>query len=160
MDTCTARRIALLGIALAVIGPALAAQDPEPIVGTWALNVAKSTFTPGPAPKSETRTYVMEGQSSKVSSTGVDGDGKPIAREWTVVFDGRDRPMTGDPDADLISSKRVDALTSEFVQKNAGRVVITGTHTILKDGSTLTITTKGINAQGQAISNVLVFEKR
>ena len=71
MDTCTVRRIALLGLALAVIGPGLAAQDPEPIVGTWVLNAAKSTFTPGPGPKSETRTYVMEGQASKVTFKGV-----------------------------------------------------------------------------------------
>ena len=172
--------MALMGITLALLARDLAAQNPEPIVGTWVLNVAKSTFSPGPAPKSETRTYVMEGQASKVTfkgvneprtyvtvwheikatSIGVDGDGKPIAREWIVVFDGKDRPMTGDPDADMMSSKRIDALTSEFIQKNAGKVVITGTRTISKDGNTLTITSKGINAQGQAINNILVFEKQ
>ncbi len=179
MTTSTTRRIAP-GIALALFGLVLAAQDPEPIVGTWALNVARSTFTPGPAPKSELRTYVLEGQATKVTfkgvneprtyttvrqeiratSTRVDADGTTMAREWTVVFDGRDRPMTGDPDADMIASKRLDALTSEFTQRKAGGVVATGTHAVSKDGNTLTITTKGINAQGQSISSVLVFERQ
>jgi hypothetical protein len=29
----------------------------NPVVGTWQLDVAKSKFSPGPAPKTDTRTY-------------------------------------------------------------------------------------------------------
>jgi hypothetical protein len=59
-----------------------------------------------------------------------------------------------------VSLKRLDAFTAEFSQKNAGKVVITGTQAISKDGTVMTITTKGINAKGQTINDVLVFEKQ
>ena len=136
------------------------AQSADPVVGTWVLNVAKSKFSPGPALKSESRTYTMVGQEIKATSKGVGGDGKPTTGEWTIVYDGKDRPQTGNPDADTLSLKRVDAFTTEFTQKKAGKVVITGTRTISRDGKVMTITTKGTNAKGQAINEVEIFEKR
>ena len=52
-----------LGTLLAALGVAqLAAQADDPVVGTWELNVGKSKFDPGPAPKSESRTYSVVGQ--------------------------------------------------------------------------------------------------
>jgi hypothetical protein len=180
MHRCTLRHITFVGIVLALFGRHLAAQDADPIMGTWVLNVAKSTFSPGPPPQSESQTYLIEGQQTKVTSggmserrtyvtvrqeikatsRGVDGDGKPTIREWTIVYDGKDRPMTGDRDADMLSLNRIDAFTAEFRLKRAGSVVITGTRAISQDGKVMTITAKGINAKGQAINDVSVFEKQ
>ena len=44
------------------------AQTPSGIAGTWKLDVAKSTFSPGPAPKSMTVTYtpIKDGVRIKV----------------------------------------------------------------------------------------------
>ena len=160
MYTRTLRRLMVLGIIVALFGIQSTAQAADPIVGTWVLNVAKSTFSPGPAPKSESRTYVMVGQEIKATSKGVDGDGKPVAGEWTIVYDGKDRAMTGSADADLLSLKRIDHFTTEFTEKKAGKVVITGTRIISPDGKVMTIKTKGTNAKGQTINDVQVFEKR
>jgi len=135
-------------------------QTTDPIVGTWVLNVAKSKYAPGPAPKSETRTYVVAGQDIKATSKGIGSDGNSTTAEWTVNYDGKDRPQVGNPDADTLSLKRIDPSTTEFTQKKGGRVVITGTRTISKDGKTMTITTKGTNAKGQTINDVEVFDKR
>lgn len=154
-------RATVLGIALVGLAALQAAgQATDPLIGTWELNVAKSQFTPGPAPKSETRIYVMAGQDIKASSKGVDASGKPTAGEWTINYDGKDRPQTGNPDADTLSLKRVDDHTVSFTQKRAGKVVITGTRTISADGKVMTITTKGTNAKGQPINEVMVFDKR
>jgi hypothetical protein len=180
MNTSTVRRVIVLGIVFTLFGIPLAAQRPEPVLGTWVMNVAKSTFSPGPAPKRESRTYVMAEQETKmtfkavaeprtyrlvrqeikVTSEGVDGDGKPTTAEWTVSYDGHDRPVTGDPDADALSLRRIDAFTTQFTQKKAGSVVITGTQAISKDGAVMTITTKGMNAKSQTIHNVALFEKQ
>ena len=154
-------RVAALGmVLLSLSGVELAAQGTDPVVGTWELSVVKSKYSPGPAPKSEMRTYVVAGQDIKATAKGVDGAGKPIAAEWTVNYDGKDRPQTGNQDADALSLKRIDAFTTEFTQKRAGKVVITGTRAISRDGKVMTITTKGTNAQGQAVNDVEVFEKR
>ncbi|HEX2460905.1 MAG TPA: hypothetical protein VHJ58_12230 [Vicinamibacterales bacterium] len=154
-------RAAVLGIVVAgVSGIQVIAQATDPVVGTWELNVVKSKFSPGPAPKSETRTYVVSGQEIKGTAKGVDSEGKAVAVEWTVVDDGKDRPVTGTPDIDMLSIKRIDSHTVESTHKRDGKVVATARRTVSKDGKTLTITTKGTNAKGQAINNVQVFEKR
>ncbi|HYN05772.1 MAG TPA: hypothetical protein VES67_00135 [Vicinamibacterales bacterium] len=160
MHTRTLRCATVLAIFVALFGIRSAAQATDPIIGTWVLNVAKSKFSPGPAPKSESRTYVVAGQEIKATSTGVGADGKPTAGEWIIVNDGRDTALTGNPDADVLSLKRTDAFSTEFTLKKAGKVVITGTRTISRDGKVMTITNKGTNAKGQTINDVLVFEKR
>ena len=157
------RLLKATALVMIVIGAAaviLAAQGADPIIGTWELNVAKSKYTPGPAPKSETRTYIVAGPDIEASSKGVDGTGKPTAASWTVNYDGKDHPETGNPNADTLSLKRVNAFSAEFTQKRAGKVVITGTRTISPDGKVMTITSKGTNARGQTINDVEVFEKR
>lgn len=154
-----------LGTALALSGVVhSAAQAADPLVGTWVLNIAKSKYSPGPAPRSETRTYVVVGQEIKASAKGMDADGKPTSGEWTVNYDGKDRPVTGSPaggsELDALSLKRIDAFSAEFTQKRAGKVVATGTRVISKDGKVMTITTKGTSAKGQAFTDVEVFEKK
>ena len=154
------RATALVVIVIAASAVQLTAQGADPVLGTWELNVAKSKYSPGPGPKSETRTYVAAGQEIKASSKGIDGTGKATEVSWTLTYDGKDRPETGNPDADTLAVKRVNASTTEFTQKRAGKVVISGTRTISHDGKVMTIKTKGTNAGGQTINNVEVFEKR
>jgi hypothetical protein len=154
------RATVLATIILTISGTLSFSQGTDPIVGTWVLNVAKSKYNPGPPAKSETRTYVLAGAEIRATSKGIDSDGKPTTGEWTINYDGKDRPQTGNPDADTLSLKRIDAYTTEFTQKKGGKVVITGTRTISKDGKTMTITTKGTNAKGQSINDLEVFEKR
>ena len=55
---------AIVGFVATVGAIAIAfAADSDPVVGTWQLNVAKSTFTAGAALKSQTRTYTQSGSS-------------------------------------------------------------------------------------------------
>jgi hypothetical protein len=90
----------------------------------------------------------------------MDAAGKPTAAEFTVNYDGKDRPTTGLPDSDTLSLKQIDAFTTEYTRKRAGKVVLTGTRTISRDGKSMTITTKGTDAKGQTINDVAVFEKK
>ena len=153
-------RTIIFGTALAALGVHVAAQTADPLIGTWELNVAKSKYNPGPAPKSETRTYVVVGQDISATTKGVDADGNPTSRQMTLNYDGKDRPATGSPDLDALSLKQIDAFTAEFTLKRAGKVVATGTRAISKDGKVMTITAKGTNAKGQAFNDVQVFDKR
>src|ERR1700675_720589 len=59
---------AVLAVVAAVGGVAIVeAAAPDPVVGTWQLNVSKSTFTSGPALKSQTRTYSQSGQGTTLA---------------------------------------------------------------------------------------------
>src|SRR5215471_18867095 len=114
--------VAVLGCALAGV-VALAADDPT--MGTWKLNEAKSKIGAG-APKNTTVVYTAAGDSVKCTVDGVDGTGKPIHHEWTGKFDGKDYPVTGDPNEDMRSYTRVDATTLSFSQKKGGKETTSG----------------------------------
>ena len=156
------KHLSILGASLGVLlyTQGVSAQATDPMMGTWELNVAKSKFSPGPAPKSQTRTYEASGAGVKYTAKGVDAEGKPTLTQYTANFDGKDYPITGSPDSDTISLKKVDAHTVEATQKKAGKVVLTSKREVSKDGKTMTVTNKGTNAKGQAVDNVVVFDKK
>jgi len=151
--------VGLLGMLATVRSDVISAQG-DPHVGTWVLNVAKSKYTPGPLPKEQTSVYSAAGQGIKVATKGVGADGKPTVTDFTAMFDGKDHPVTGTPDYDMVMMKRVDSHTIEFTRKKGGKVVQTATSAVSKDGKTRTVTTTGVNAQGQKINNVGVYEKK
>ena len=132
----------------------------NPFLGTWVLNVAKSKYTPGPPPKDQTVIYEAVGQGMKTTARGTDAAGKPTTTAVTFNFDGKDYPVTGNPDFDMQSYKRVDANTLEFTRKKGGKIVQTGTNTVSKDGKTRSVAVTGTNAQGQKINNVVVYDKK
>ena len=151
--------VASLVVCIAVVLAAgVRAQTPSGIAGTWKLNVAKSTFSPGPAPKSMTVSYTPIKDGVRIR---VDLDSAAGAQHWdmTPMYDGKDYPIHGNPDADTIAYKRIDARTGESTMKKNGKVAITVTRSLSEDGKTLTLTMKGTNPDGQARNDALVFEK-
>src|SRR5215475_3421363 len=152
--------VAFLAVCLVVISPLSSFAQTDPIIGTWKLNLAKSKFNPGPPPKSQTLTYEAVGQGVKVTVKITDAEGKPIDIQSTFNYDGKDYPVTGDPNVDAIALKRIDQHTVEFARKKAGKVVVTGTSVVSKDGKTMTLTAKGTNAKGEKTSSTGVYEKQ
>ena len=130
------------------------------VLGTWELNVAKSSFRPGPPPKSLTRVYEASGENVKYTDSMVAADGKTDVSGWTGSYDGKDSPVLDSPDVDAQAIKASDPFRSTFTLKKAGRVVGTGTRVISQDGKVMTIRVKVTNAKGQTFNNVRVFEKR
>ena len=146
---------------LAIDIASLSAQDKDPRVGTWKLNVAKSKYDPGPAPQSQTLTVEAVGKGEKVTSEVVAADGKKSASTYTANFDGKDYPLTGSLlGADKVSLKRIDARTTERADKKDGKVIQTIKRVVSADGKTMTATAKGTNAEGKPLNNVAVFEKQ
>ena len=151
------------GLAIAAFAASMSdvsAEATNPGMGTWKLNVEKSKFSPGPAPKSLTATFEPVGKGVKLTTSGVNADGSPSATEYTANYDGKDVPLKGSPVADTVSVKRTNALTTVRTDKKGGKVVQTLTRKIAKDGKTSTVTVKGTNPKGEPVNNLLVFEKQ
>jgi hypothetical protein len=146
-------------VAAASVVPAVAA-DPDPVVGTWQLNASKSTFTSGPAIKSQTRTYSQSGQSIALVMKTVGADGKEATTHTTYHLNGKDYPVTGTADYDSLSAKQVDSSTAEFTLKKGGNAIGTTSRTVSKDGKTLTSKNKTTTATGEKSDYVLVFDKQ
>ena len=139
---------------------ALAADAPDPIVGTWTLNIAESKFTPGPAPKSQTRTYTQTAKGTAMTFTGVAADGSPMSGQSTFKYDGKDYPITGSPDYDTLTLKRLNGSSVRSDLKKSGKVVGTTIRTISGHGKVLTLSTRGKNSQGTAFDFVAVYDRK
>lgn len=144
----------------AVVGAAVLAQN-DPQVGVWKLNVAKSKYSPGPAPASATTTIVAAGAGTKVSVDQAMSDGTKRQYTFTSNYDGKDAPVVGNnPDMDTVARKRINPSTVRTISKKAGKVMTTQTSVVSSDGKTRTVTTKGVSAKGQKVSNVAVYERQ
>src|SRR5580704_14047377 len=138
-------------------GTVLAADS---AVGTWKLNLAKSTFSPGPAPKSQTRIYTESAQGMTVIVKTTGADGKDSTTNLTYKEDGKSYPASGSPDFDMVSISRVDAWTVHSTQTKAGTTTGNAVRTVSKDGKTLTFAQKGTHAGGGKFDDVSVYDRQ
>jgi hypothetical protein len=152
--------IAVTAAMLVSASAGTSAQAKDPVIGTWNMNIAKSKLSPGPAPKSAAIVFSASGADGvKAVFDGVAGTGDKVHWEYTANHDGKDYPMTGNADGDMISLKRVNANSVETTYKLKGKVTVVNVRTVSADGKTMTVTTTGTNAAGQKVDNLLIFEK-
>jgi hypothetical protein len=148
----------LLAALLTGAGASPAAELLDPAIGTWKLNVAKSTGNN--LPKSEIRTFATAGDKVLLTFKRVGTDGRETTVQTTYRLDSKDYPITGSRDYDALNAHRVSANTVQSTQKLAGKVVGTSTRSVSADGKTMTLTGQRANAQGQLISTTLVYDRQ
>jgi hypothetical protein len=152
-----AKAIALT-LVLCLVGAAVCfAQDAQ--MGTWKLNEAKSKFAPG-ATKNNTVVVETAGDSVKVTVDGTDKDGKPTHNEWTGKFDGKDYPVTGDPNSDMRSLTKIDDHTLGLNVKKGGKTTVSGRIVVSADGKSRTVTTSGTDAKGKKVSSTAAYDRQ
>ena len=151
-------RTMVVTLALCFVGVAVClAEDVN--MGTWKLNEAKSKLAPG-ATKNTTVIYEAAGDDVKITVEGTDSEGKPLHNEWTGKFDGKDYPVTGDPNSDARAYTKVDDHTLEFTVKKGDKVTTTGRVVVSADGKSRTVTTSGTDASGKKVSSTAVYDKQ
>ena len=132
----------------------------DPVIGTWELDVSKSSFDPGPPVKSQTRTYEQTARGVKFTLTGISASGNAMRVEYIAPYDGRDYPLDGSPSVNSVSLTRIDRLTVEATEKKDGKPMFHVTRVLSPDEQTMTVTSIGTNVKGTAIKNVMVFHRR
>ena len=65
-----ARITIVVGAGVLIAAVLATAQSKDPFVGTWRLNVAKSKYSPGPPPKSQTTTPRVRGALRSAARSG------------------------------------------------------------------------------------------
>jgi hypothetical protein len=111
-------------------------------------------------PKNNTVVYEAAGDSMKATVDGTDAAGKPTHNEWTGKFDGKDYAVTGDPNSDMRSIKKIDDHTWELTVKKGGKVTASGRIAVSADGKTRTVTLSGTDPTGKKFKNVSVYDKQ
>ena len=153
--------MALVGLAIVAL-PQLGYAQSSPPIGTWKLNLQKSEYIPGPAPRSQTLNITQDGQIVRDTVQQIDAAGNVSTGVIMHVYDGQPHPATGNPDIDATVITQVDANPFGLIASRlkAGKLVQVGTFVISQDGKTLTITFTGINVNGQPVSSIAVYAKQ
>ena len=146
-----------LTLAFSFLGSALCmAADPQ--MGTWRLNESKSKITPGTLKNTQVVYSSMLGQV-KIKADGIDANGKASYTEWSGKFDGKDYPVTGDPNSDARSYTKLNERALTTTNKKNGKVTVTGQIVISPDGKSRTVTLNGVTPKGKKFKNVAVYDK-
>jgi hypothetical protein len=142
----------LFGIASGIV----LAQSPNPLVGKWVLNAAKSK---GPATAGTT---VVEAVGDGIKMTvELVVDGKKMNWAFTANYDGKDVPVTGDsPYGDMSSLKRIDSRTTQIDSKYQGKPTTVHTIVVSADGKTRTSSVKGTDKTGKPVDGMSLYDKQ
>ena len=127
------------------------------LLGTWQLDLSKSKYIPGPAPRGETRTYARDNEGLKGTIRRRLADGREEVIEYRADFD-HEYPVAGTEAYDTIKLTRIDARTAQAVLSHAGREFGTARRVVSDDGQTLTIEFR--REGNTAINNVAVYRKQ
>ena len=146
----------VIGVAITAIG--IFGADNS--LGTWKRNIDKSTGSSPRTVKSLTTVREASDGGVKQMVSGERTNGDVIKGGYTAKYDGKEYPVIG-ARWDTISIKQVDAntFTSE-VRKIGGKYHSKGRTVISQDGKTMTLTTKGTNAEGKPTTATIVSEKQ
>jgi uncharacterized ParB-like nuclease family protein len=136
-------------------------QGVDPLIGTWKLNLEKSTFTGRAPPKSRTATWAGEGQNLAVTIEGVEAKGQPLKLIFRHIYDEQPHPVIGSPDNESNSYLALfrigNSINGTFFKD--GKVVGL-TQVQLVPGKTVTLIEEGIDAGDLPYHDVLVFERQ
>jgi hypothetical protein len=154
--------IGVLAIAISLASVAVLGQ-PQSMslwVGAWKRNVARSSYSPGPPPKTEqTVTMAIVNGLLQVTENGFNAEGQPTRIAYVVTFDGSEHAV--DPAQALTRTYRwIDDRRFEGVNKVKGDETTMIEYALAADASAYTLTTTGITAQGQLVHHVVVYEKQ
>ncbi len=109
-------------------------------VGTWKLDVAKSSYGNMPAPKFELLAVTVHTpESLKWSLKGVGADGKSYISSYDGPTDGKFHPMMSSQGSNTIAYTRTVSGMSWIVKDKNGSIIETGSGQLSPDGNTLTL---------------------
>lgn len=152
----------IVGSALALVVPVVLAAQPgsDTAVGTWKLNIAKSTFGSETPPKGQTRTYTASPNGLHVVIEEEAADGKKTKTDVTITYDGKPHPVSGNPDYDSAAATRVDPYETKADLIRGGKVIGSLRRVVSQDGKTMTINIKIERANGSTDTALSVYERQ
>ena len=131
----------------------------NPQMGTWKLNETKSKITLSTLRNTHVVYSSMLAQV-KIKADGIDANGKPSHTESSGKFDGKDYPVTGDPNSDARSYTKLNERTLTTTNKKNGKVTVTGQIVVSADGKSRTVTVSGTTPKRKKFKNVAVYDKQ
>ena len=92
-----------------------------------------------------------DAENFKFQPGNVDDKDQSFKSSYEAKFDGKEYPITGDPDSDSVSLQRVKEREIKFTIKEAGTVVSKLDVVVSKDGQTTTVYIQDKQQKGSAV---------
>ena len=131
--------------------------------GVWALSWQLSTQDEPDHMIDAVRIHRDQGHGLiSVVVDAVLATGADARRAFVYKIDGKEYFSSG-PDAqaqETIALQTIDALTVAFVERRNGKIVVTGRHAVAADGTTLTVESCTIDADGHTQTSTTVWKKQ
>jgi hypothetical protein len=148
------RLLKIFAVVLAMSLSLFAAESP--FSGTWKLNPEKST---PPAPKRDVAVVDADENGLKFNEDIIDDKGQAMKINYQAKFDGKDYPVTGVPNTDSISYRRVNENTLKGDLKKGGKKTADLTVVVSKDGKITTVTYTDYS-QAKPEKSTAVYDKQ
>jgi hypothetical protein len=156
----------LAAVVLCLGAATVAAQGPDPFLGTWRLNLERSTF-PGPPPALP---YILTFEPNADGSIlGIvyaldEKNARTAVARITYRYDGRDYQdfdvVKNVPATNVLAFTQIDRHTVDVTHKlNQGKLVFTERRSVSADGRTMTFVLNATDLRGQTVSVVQVFDR-
>ena len=148
--------LAVVGAFALMVGtaPHAHAQAPDPMVGSWTFNAAKSTSTAA-LPKKRDLAITQKGADITVSVDEVAGDGTASKWSFTTKGDGKPVPVTGLAAAVDTAVSTLTGRTGKTVYMKAGKPTMESNTDVSADGKVLIVkgTRPGPDGKSVALSS-------
>lgn len=135
----------------------------NPFLGTWKMNLAKSTFAPGPGPATPMTTVVEDiAGGMRMTVLGRNASGGEDRTIRPAILDGKDHPITGTNARvyDTLAVTQIDARTWKEVYKKGGEVVRMGRRAVSADGKAMIFVGVGISPGGRFEHSIIHYDKQ
>lgn len=141
-----------------------ASETADKFVGTWILNVAKSTYEGAPAPKSSIRTFDYERDGTiLVTVHATSATDSPSFVHFLITLDGRQgEELSRGPSRSktFVSARKIDDSNIEVTFSRDGKPYIWHSWNISADGRTQTVKRRSTSSDGKPTYFVQIYDKQ
>ena len=131
----------------------------NPLDGLWIANIEKSRRHENHQFKSAQLRFAVSGNQVSLTHSGVNMSGKDESGTLTLVADGEEYPVSAQTPDIVVISKWIGTHALESIGKRGDAILGRGIYEVAADGQTLTATVAGVDGQGKAFDQVIVFDR-
>ena len=132
----------------------------DPFSGTWKLNAEKSKFDTNHRPSGATMCWERTREGYQMRAEGTMSDGQVVQeRPATFILDGKNHPVQDVPGCTAVASRPTHNAI-EVESRNAGGIVGRASYVVSGDGTTLTASVSGMDAQQRQFETALIWDRQ
>jgi hypothetical protein len=130
----------------------------DPFAGTWKLMPSESQFDPNHQPTEATMRFERDTSGYRMTAEGMCEGKRVVEQPQVLVLDGEEHSVPNAPSVRVVASCP-DERTITVVARDGERLVGHGSYKVSEDGTTLTASTAGTDAQQRQFTMTTLWRR-